>query len=582
MKRTLLAVLCGTLCLSAQGQEAKSKAGHDVIFLADSRPVLVRLHVQLDGKSLVERWNGFITDLFKQLDKNKDGTLDRAEATTIPSPSELFVASAGRGFRPAVLPGASIVGVDPNNDGKVTRDELADYYANKGGSPLSLVQGNGDNEAYRRRVLGFSGQQPEQGQAEAINKALFAALDVDKDGKLSRQELVAAVKPLMKKDADDDEILTSAELRGEAGVDYGYQVVVSGLELTTPLTNGLLLEVKPTDAYFTRTLARTLIERYGRTQERKMEGKLSASDLGLDEAIFKQLDKNKDGKLDEDELGFFARRAPDAEVSIALGGKEGVAILKEFSGLKKENDGSLALQVGNTLLNLKLETAQPTQFAVPVANEDALLKMQFAAVDTDGNGYLDETEARRGPFNMSFKAMDADGDGKLYLKEMLAWFAARKELRDKANAVCVTLALSDQGKGVFDLLDTDRDGRLSVRELRNAPRLLRELDHDEDGALSVGEVPRRFQVGARRGPANSGFGDRVVAFAGRPGVARPAPTPTRGPLWFRKMDRNRDGDVSRREFLGTDEQFRVIDDDGDGLIDSKEAEAYDEKMRDKQ
>ena len=31
--------------------------------------------------------------------------------------------------------------------------------------------------------------------------------------------------------------------------------------------------------------------------------------------------------------------------------------------------------------------------------------------------------------------------------------------------------------------------------------------------------------------------------------------------------------VSRREFLGTDEEFRRIDTDGDGLIDVKEAEA---------
>jgi hypothetical protein len=29
------------------------------------------------------------------------------------------------------------------------------------------------------------------------------------------------------------------------------------------------------------------------------------------------------------------------------------------------------------------------------------------------------------------------------------------------------------------------------------------------------------------------------------------------PLWFQKMDRNRDGDVSRKEFLDTDEQFKA-------------------------
>jgi hypothetical protein len=45
------------------------------------------------------------------------------------------------------------------------------------------------------------------------------------------------------------------------------------------------------------------------------------------------------------------------------------------------------------------------------------------------------------------------------------------------------------------------------------------------------------------------------------------------------MDRNRDGDVSRKEWLGTEDEFRRIDTDGDGLISLQEAEAYDKLMR---
>jgi hypothetical protein len=47
------------------------------------------------------------------------------------------------------------------------------------------------------------------------------------------------------------------------------------------------------------------------------------------------------------------------------------------------------------------------------------------------------------------------------------------------------------------------------------------------------------------------------------------------------MDRNGDGDVSRREFLGTAEQFRKIDGDGDGLISVEEAEKADARSRKK-
>jgi Ca2+-binding EF-hand superfamily protein len=54
---------------------------------------------------------------------------------------------------------------------------------------------------------------------------------------------------------------------------------------------------------------------------------------------------------------------------------------------------------------------------------------------------------------------------------------------------------------------------------------------------------------------------------------------SRGPLWFRKMDRNADGDVSQTEFLGTMEQFRRLDADGDGLIDANEADRADQGLR---
>src|SRR5207302_1142297 len=100
--------------------------------------------------------------------------------------------------------------------------------------------------------------------------------------------------------------------------------------------------------------------------------------------------------------------------------------------------------------------------------------------------------------------------------------------------------------------------------------------------------PRCSTATFRMGPAAGGdqssirYYARATALTGRArGRGQQPPQPPRGPAWFVKMDRNGDGDVSRREFIGTDEQFKAIDTDGDGLISVEEAEAYDKKMREK-
>src|SRR5262249_20254434 len=146
----------------------------------------------------------------------------------------------------------------------------------------------------------------------------------------------------------------------------------------------------------------------------------------------------------------------------------------------------------------------------------------------------------------------------------------------------VSLMFRPEGKGLFDLLDADGDGNLSVRELRNAPRLLAKLNA-RDGKLARDQVPRHYQGTLALGAAGSnGPFDRVAVLPPRRVGPGGRPQRPRGPLWFQKMDRNRDGDVSRKEFLGTDEQFKEIDTDGDGLISVAEAEAYDRRKRERQ
>ena len=57
------------------------------------------------------------------------------------------------------------------------------------------------------------------------------------------------------------------------------------------------------------------------------------------------------------------------------------------------------------------------------------------------------------------------------------------------------------------------------------------------------------------------------------------PEAAKGPLWFQRMDRNGDGEISLREWLGSKEDFQRIDTNGDGVISLEEAERADAQFR---
>jgi hypothetical protein len=144
---------------------------------------------------------------------------------------------------------------------------------------------------------------------------------------------------------------------------------------------------------------------------------------------------------------------------------------------------------------------------------------------------------------------DRDGDGKLDGTERDAWLDLQAQIA--RGQAFVTLL---DGGGLFELLDANHDGALSPRELRSALEVLNETGCVTNGALDPNKVPRVLLAVASRGYP------RALALDSR-----------RGPVWFRAMDKNGDGDVSRREFTGPLPVFETLDRDKDGLLSAEEA-----------
>lgn len=145
---------------------------------------------------------------------------------------------------------------------------------------------------------------------------------------------------------------------------------------------------------------------------------------------------------------------------------------------------------------------------------------------------------------------DRDGDGKLSAKELDAWLDIQGQIAHGQ----VLLTLLDGG-GLFEVLDANHDGALSVRELRGGWERLKATGAVADGKFDPKKLPRVVLMAASRGYT------ATLAVDGR-----------RGPDWFRAMDRNGDGDVSRREFTGPADVFDKLDENKDGLLSAKEAE----------
>jgi Ca2+-binding EF-hand superfamily protein len=528
---------------------ASARDVQDLVFLSDARPILLRLHICVDGRPFRNVWEDYIRLLFDYLDRDGNGILTKSEAEHAPAAAQLLQMMRGE-ILPDPMKAVTFGELDVDQHGFVTFQEFAGYYRRSGAGPLQVADG------------------PPIERSEALTRALFKHLDVNQDGKLSQPEVLAAESALRRFDLDDNEMISEEEL------------LPASIATPAPRLFGQMREQAPSyvanfhvvdQGRAAGGLAQRLLQKY----DKDKKGSLSRAEIGLGQALFDRLDADHDGQLDETELDKFAGQPPDIELTVRTGeptpGQRSVEVCNSRQGLRP---APASCTVGNETLLITLADEQIGIVAPPerpdsfpaVRSIRRFYVQQFQAADAENKGYVERAKVMNPQYRFLlpiFALADRDGDGKLTQRELNAFL----DLQAKA-ALCATgLELTASGRGLFEILDANRDRRIGQRELRSAWSRLAIWDRNGDGLIAPRKLPRQFQLVLGRGQPFRRAGRLAGDIASANGVS------VKGPLWFRKMDKNGDGDVSPREFLGTPEDFRRIDTNGDGLIDPQEAEA---------
>lgn len=539
----------------------------EVLVFTLQRPVRIRVTALNEGKSIEELWRDRLKKAFDFFDRDGDGSLSAKEASYVFSDQGMTQLLANGFYQPGSTTNPTLSKLDKDGDAKVSFEEFVASYT------LTAAQ-----------VLRAQPVQPDNTGGAAVTEALFKLLDANGDGKLTKEEVKVVEKFLATRDADEDECLSMQELTPNLNnPNFGRlrpQIAQPPNGVPYPVAAGSQMVVVYESGRIPGTVTQQVIKKYDKDDDFE----LTQAECGFDDITFKALDKDSSGKLDGEELDLWRTGTADLDLTLSMAPKAVDCVAKLADEKAAEARGFKLKQVegGRLVLHVGRQPIDFWAFAPVLQYGQQSLKQQYGYLFTQAaGGKMHVTEKDlEGPNAVQFQfvrvifdAADRDSDGKMTKAEFDAYF----DLQDSFRNISLSLSPAIQTPSLFQLLDENRDGRLSVRELRTAWNRLVVLE--ETGAdvltkniiqpsvtLRLSRTFDRFYVNQPVQPGGFVDPNRVVI-------------PQKGPMWFRKMDRNADGDLSRSEYIGTKAEFDAIDADNDDLISLAEAEAWDTKMR---
>ncbi len=584
-----------------------------LVLLTPRGPLVVEAKITLDGQPFRVARENLVDEMLAAADTNGDGKATWQEA--IDNPKFIFGNASFRLAIPVMAPvpnnpqqpenQRANEKSDAKNDNKEGKenDKQQDKQQNQlKNAPLPQVQvqvfqlGNQNQEqqdemikhldtnqnglvdrSEARLMLARTSGGPTFSVVSACNRLrqpdVKSVLDKNSDGKLSNDELASASESLQSRDANGNDLLEPSELGGTGVVRNagGGQVIMVQAFSSVGNRMGVGYLLGPTADY--AVIFSALKNKYG-----GKEGTVRAASFSLFPAAFAQLDTNNNGELESNEVTNLEQVKPHIQLrtNVAAGGG-------------KSNSGGVLIQsIAKELGNV---TAISDEFKTEVALDLADVKLRFVTAnsparrfdyrqtsqrmvdryDTNKNGYIEAKEMKKVNVGLvqQFKRWDMNSDGKVYAAEIIESYR-----RQQAPILSrVTAQVGEEGPSLFGVLDQSGDQRLSLREMKTAAKQLMSKDKNGDGQITLDEIPGEIHVSFVQGHANSA--SFVFSSSGQRPNTKPKPKQEKGPDWFTRMDRNGDGDVTLREFLGSEEQFNEIDSNGDGFIELKEAFAAD-------
>ncbi|MCC9604014.1 hypothetical protein LOC67_25965 [Stieleria sp. JC731] len=491
---------------------------HDMLMLLPNGPMHLRVLISNGGKSLAGTREAYLQRLSETLDTDGDGKVSRDEAAEHP----LFVTNTRF------------------SDNKFLSSLRSRRPFSKRELELAVDRAAGQLVTYR------------QNNALADQDMnVFEVLDQDQSGAIDRAEMRLAASRIASRDLDFDQCITFDEFLDQP------EATPMGLVVST------IADEPPGSVHadMLRDASEPVLPaRLIRTYDKNRDRKLSSEELHWTDERVATFDQDRDNKLDLRELATLIDGEPEVTLAVELE--------QSSSGsLKLVRHSNLDVQVQGETIRIRRNGISLTinyRFRDPVAEAETNASNAFNQIDVDANGYLDRdeiTEHQRFERYL-FDAMDRDADDRVFANEMLDYV---REYTEPASTSC-QVTLLDAGSGFFQVLDENADGRISIRELRTCENNLIQSSAGKS-ELTPNELMASYQIEIKRG------GTSLFGRVDRPTIETPEAflTPPQGPIWFQRMDRNSDGDLTWDEFLGSRETFHQLDKDQDNLIDQNEA-----------